>query len=385
VGALQNPAPPRVRFAGFIGQQALKTSLGTLVDRAWAIRQPLPHLLFCGPPKCGKSELALALAKELAISMQVADAGALNDPKDLMPFLTNVEDGSILCIRNVEKLPPLVTELLRPAIEEFQIDIVLGQGINARTLAMNLKRFTLVGTTSKPSRVARAIVDAGLLVYDFRPYDPGELLEICMRTAFTAGLPITLEATELVLRCSGGSLGSAVVMMKRLRNYLGQLGTAIDPQTITSTDLLPLLPVLGYSGDTVPSTDLADRLRAMSGTAFEEYVAEAFRRLDYNVERTGSTGDHGIDLRMRKDGQLSIVQCKRWDASVGEPVVREFFGALVSSGAHFGFLVTAGQFTRQATEFAEGKPLRLIDIDGLMQMTKAKGVRTDLEGAQGDG
>jgi Holliday junction resolvasome RuvABC ATP-dependent DNA helicase subunit len=349
---------------GFIGQEKLVRALNEILNGAKRSVQPAPHMLFCGPSKCGKSTLAGVLPNELGTSIQVADAGVLKEPRDMMPFLTEVEEGSILSIRHIDRLPPNIVDFLTPALERFQIEVVLGEGREARTLRMNLKRFTLVGTTDKPSRIPKAIIDSGVLVFEFQQYSPNELQEIIARIAVSSlRLRITNKALEQVLSYSGGSVGNAIVLLKRLRNCVGGAD-----ELLTSAKTAGAFRMLGYSGSTVPPVDLAERLRAMDGTTFEGYVAEVYRRSGFLVEATGSTGDHGIDLVLRKDGQVIVVQCKRWNASVGEPVVREFFGALVSFGANLGFLVTTGQFTRQAEQFAEGKPLQLVDLDELMQM-----------------
>jgi hypothetical protein len=172
---------------------------------------------------------------------------------------------------------------------------------------------------------------------------------------------------DQVLSYSGGSIETAVVLLKRLRNCVGDYN-----ELLNSAVTAEAFKMLGYGGSAVPSTDLAGRLRAMDGTGFEQYVADVYRSLGYAVEQTGSTGDHGVDLVLRKDGQLAVVQCKRWEGAVGEPVVREFFGSMVSYGAHSGFLVTTGEFTRQAIQFAEGKAFRLVDLDELMHMGEGR-------------
>jgi restriction system protein len=129
-----------------------------------------------------------------------------------------------------------------------------------------------------------------------------------------------------------------------------------------------VLAWLGYEDVRTHSLNLADKLRSMAGPEFEEFVAQLFRRKGYLVELTETTGDHGIDLLMHLDGKRTIVQCKRWSDSVGEPVIRDFFGAMVNSQAQFGFVVTTSHFSRQAVAFAEGKPITLVDIDSLLAM-----------------
>jgi restriction system protein len=124
-----------------------------------------------------------------------------------------------------------------------------------------------------------------------------------------------------------------------------------------------------YFEPSLPSVDLATKLRSMTGPAFEEYVADISRNMGYVVATTQSSGDHGIDLFARKGDQLAIVQCKRWAAPVGEPVVRDFFGSLMDAGAQLGYVVAKSHFTAQARAFAQNKPIQLIDLDALLDLS----------------
>ena len=125
---------------------------------------------------------------------------------------------------------------------------------------------------------------------------------------------------------------------------------------------------LGYLDRPPSPVDLVSKLQAFNGLEFEEFVATVFRSDGYFVEMTQITGDHGIDLLMRKDNQLFAVQCKRWDAPVGESVVRDFFGSLMGAGAQFGYLVVSSTFTSRAYAFAQNKPMKLIDLDELIEL-----------------
>jgi len=129
------------------------------------------------------------------------------------------------------------------------------------------------------------------------------------------------------------------------------------------------LMLFRYLEPSLPSIDLATKLRSMTGPAFEEYVADIFRNMGYVVATTQSSGDHGIDLFARKGHQLVVVQCKRWAAPVGEPVVRDFFGSLTDAGAHLGYVVATSYFTAQARAFAQDKPIQLIDLDSLLDLS----------------
>jgi len=106
----------------------------------------------------------------------------------------------------------------------------------------------------------------------------------------------------------------------------------------------------------------------MSGAEFERFVANIFQRQGYATELTGASGDHGIDIILRKLDQVVAVQCKQWDNTIGEPIVRDFYGAMVNAGVNMGFVVTSSNFTAQAETFAQNKPIKLYDIDALIQL-----------------
>ena len=123
------------------------------------LKEPLSHILFDGPPGLGKTTFATVLPNELGTSIQMTSGPALSKPADLLPFLTNAEEGSILFIDEIHRMPRVVEEFIYPAMEDFRIDIVLGEGINARTISMPLKRFTLIGATTRSGMLSGPMRD----------------------------------------------------------------------------------------------------------------------------------------------------------------------------------------------------------------------------------
>jgi restriction system protein len=121
---------------------------------------------------------------------------------------------------------------------------------------------------------------------------------------------------------------------------------------------------------------------SMTALTFKEFTASLFREMGYTVEITPGTSDNGIDLLLRKNHQLIAVQCKRWSAPVREPVVRDFYSALMSSGAQFGYLVTTSTFTSHAYSFAEGKPIQLVDLEALIDLATRRGNKASRSGKQ---
>src|SRR5215210_1716070 len=126
-----------------IGQKAVVQRLGIVLNACKKLREPLAHILFDGPPGLGKTTFATVLPNELGTDIQMTSGPALSKPADLLPFLTNASEGSVLFIDEIHRMPRVVEEFIYPAMEDFRIDIVLGDGVNARTINLKLKPFTL--------------------------------------------------------------------------------------------------------------------------------------------------------------------------------------------------------------------------------------------------
>src|SRR5437588_8680349 len=135
------------RLIEVIGQKAVVQRLGIVLNACRKLKEPMSHILFDGPPGLGKTTFATVLPNELGTAMQMTSGPALSKPADLLPFLTNAEEGSILFIDEIHRMPRVVEEFIYPAMEDFRIDIVLGEGVSARTISMHLKRLHLTGTT----------------------------------------------------------------------------------------------------------------------------------------------------------------------------------------------------------------------------------------------
>src|SRR5216684_3551841 len=132
-----------------VGQKAVVRRLGIVLKACKKLREPMSHILFDGPPGLGKTTFATVLPHELGTNIQMTSGPALTKPMDLMPFLTNAQEGSIIFIDEIHRMPRVVEEFIYPAMEDFRADIVLGEGINARTMSLPLKRFTLIGATTR--------------------------------------------------------------------------------------------------------------------------------------------------------------------------------------------------------------------------------------------
>src|SRR3954469_24197119 len=177
-----------------IGQKAVVQRLGIVLKSCKKHGEPLAHILFDGPPGLGKTTFATVLPNELGTSIQMTSGPALTNPRDLMPFLTNAREGSILFIDEIHRMPRVVEEFIYPAMEDFRIDIVLGEGINARTLSMPLPRFTLIGATTRSGMLSGPMRDRFKMHEHLEFYSVAELAEIVRINARKLKTVLTDEA-----------------------------------------------------------------------------------------------------------------------------------------------------------------------------------------------
>src|SRR6266540_3550169 len=202
-----------------IGQQTVKKRLNIVLNSCKKLKEPLPHILFDGPPGLGKTTFATVLPNELGTSIQMTSGPALAKPADMLPFLTNVEEGSILFIDEIHRMPRIVEEFIYPAMEDFRIDIVLGEGINARTLSMNLKRFTLIGATTRSGMLSGPMRDRFKMHEHLDFYSVEELAQIVTINAQKLQTHLTSEAAQEIARRSRGTPRIANTRLWWARNF----------------------------------------------------------------------------------------------------------------------------------------------------------------------
>jgi Holliday junction DNA helicase RuvB len=188
-----------------IGQKKVADRLQIAVDASRKLNEPLGHILFDGPPGLGKTTFATVLPNELGTSIQMTSGPALTKPADLLPFLTNLEEGSILFIDEIHRTPRVVEEFIYPAMEDFRIDIVLGDGVNARTISMQLKRFTLIGATTRGGMLSGPMRDRFKMREHLDYYTVDELAEIVRINAAKLNTPISAGACIELARRSRGT------------------------------------------------------------------------------------------------------------------------------------------------------------------------------------
>src|SRR5216684_4414428 len=188
-----------------VGQKTVVQRLAIALNASKKLKEPLSHILFDGPPGLGKTTFATVLPNELGTSIQMTSGPALTNPKDLMPFLTNATEGSILFIDEIHRMPRVVEEFIYPAMEDFRIDIVLGEGINARTLSIPLKRFTLIGATTRSGMLSSPMRDRFKMKEHLEFYSVDELAEILRVNSVKLRTEVAEEAALELARRSRGT------------------------------------------------------------------------------------------------------------------------------------------------------------------------------------
>ncbi|HXD85484.1 MAG TPA: Holliday junction branch migration DNA helicase RuvB [Urbifossiella sp.] len=202
-----------------IGQKKVAQRLEIAVRASKKLKEPLGHILFDGPPGLGKTTFATVLPNELGTSIQMTSGPALSKPADLLPFLTNLDEGSVLFIDEIHRMPRVVEEFIYPAMEDFRIDIVLGEGMSARTISMQLKRFTLIGATTRSGMLSGPMRDRFKMHEHLEFYTVEELATIVRINAAKLATPITEKAAHELAHRSRGTPRVANARLYWARSY----------------------------------------------------------------------------------------------------------------------------------------------------------------------
>ncbi len=207
------------RFSEMVGQRAVFERLSIAVDASRKRSETLGHILLDGPPGIGKTTFATCIPKELGTTLQIASGAALAAPKDLLPYLTNCSEGSVLFVDEIHRLPIAVEEFLYPAMEDFRIDITLGDGVSARTINMPLRPFTLVGATTRPGLLSAPLRDRFVMREHLDFYSVEDLAEIVRRSAVKLDMPMDDATADEIARRSRGTPRLANNRLRWIRDF----------------------------------------------------------------------------------------------------------------------------------------------------------------------
>jgi len=207
------------RMTDMVGQREVMERLHIAIDAAKKRGEPLGHILFDGPPGLGKTTFATCIPREMGVRFQFANGAGIKAPRDLIPYLTNLEEGSVLFVDEIHRLPKAVEEYLYTAMEDFRIDIVLGEGVNARTISLNVKPFTMIGATTRAGMLTGPLRERFHLREHLGFYNLAELKEIVCRNAKTLSIDIEEDAAEEIARRSRSTPRIANHRLRWVRDY----------------------------------------------------------------------------------------------------------------------------------------------------------------------
>lgn len=224
-------------FDDFIGQARIKDNLKVFIKAALARNEALDHLLFYGPPGLGKTSLAMVVSKELGVNIKTTSGPVLEKPGDLAAILSNLNEKDVIFIDEIHRLPRIVEEILYPAMEDFMIDIKIGQGPSARSLRINLPKFTLIGATTRAGMLTSPLRDRFGFTARLEFYTVEELIQIIKRSAKILSIEIEDNGAYEIAKRSRGTPRIANRILKRIRDFAQVMGDGVITKEISEKGL----------------------------------------------------------------------------------------------------------------------------------------------------
>ena len=237
--AIERALRPKL-FDQYVGQTKIREQLEIFIGAAKKRGEAMDHVLLFGPPGLGKTTLSHIIAHELGVNMRQTSGPVLEKPKDLAALLTNLEKNDVLFIDEIHRLSPVVEEILYPALEDYQIDIMIGEGPAARSIKLDLQPFTLVGATTRAGMLTNPLRDRFGIVARLEFYTPEELARIVSRSAGLLNVPTDAEGGFEIARRSRGTPRIANRLLRRVRDYADVKGTGVITLDIANRALAML-------------------------------------------------------------------------------------------------------------------------------------------------
>jgi Holliday junction DNA helicase RuvB len=207
------------KLSEFIGQNAIKESLKIFIEASKKRGEPLDHILFSGPPGLGKTTLSQIIAHEMNTDIRATSGPVLEKPGDLAAILTSLKKGDVLFIDEIHRLNHVIEEILYPAMEDFEIDIMIGEGPSARSIKLNLEQFTLIGATTKVGLLGSPFRDRFGFTARLKLYDVDDLVQVVERSASILDIPVTRDGSMEIAKRSRGTPRIANRLLRRVRDY----------------------------------------------------------------------------------------------------------------------------------------------------------------------
>jgi Holliday junction DNA helicase RuvB len=228
------------RLAEFIGQEQARKNLGIFIAAARGRKEALDHVLFVGPPGLGKTTLAQILARELGVSFRATSGPVIAKAGDLAALLTNLEERDVLFIDEIHRLSPAVEEILYPAMEDFQLDLIIGEGPAARSVKIDLAKFTLIGATTRAGLLTNPLRDRFGIPVRLNFYSEAELELIVNRGARVLGIGVTADGSNEIARRARGTPRIAGRLLRRVRDFASVDGAAAIDRAVADKALAAL-------------------------------------------------------------------------------------------------------------------------------------------------